>query len=123
MCDEAYPNHLLPGWEHTSIAFHTDEGSLFNCSDDAQPLEKPCVNGDILKCSVTQTSDETNSVTIKFCRNGERIAQVPVAVPPGGFYGVVGMMSRGEKIQMSPPVVTKRTDLDQNMNTTHLHGV
>ena len=113
MCDEAYPNHLLPGWEHTSIAFHTDEGSLFNCSDDAQPLEQPCVNGDILKCSVIQTSDEMNSVTIEFCRNGERIAQVPAAVPPGGFYGVVGMMSGGEKIQMSPPVVIKRTDFDQ----------
>jgi len=127
VCDEAYPNHLLPGWGHTSIAFHTDEGSLFNCSDDAQPLEKPCVNGDILKCSVTQTSDKTNSVTIEFCRNGERIAQVPVAVPPGGFYGVVGMMSRGEKIQMSPPVVTKRTDFDQiwEVGTPHIvthHG-
>ena len=113
VCDEAYPQNLLPGWENTSVAFHTDEGSLFNCSDNAQPLNLPCRNGDILKCSVLLSYERINSATIEFCRNGERIAQVPADLPPGGFYGVVGMMSRGEKIQMSPPMVIKRTEFDQ----------
>lgn len=123
VCDETYPKNLLPGWENTSIAFHTDEGSLFNCSDNAQPLNLPCGNGDVLKCSVVLSSERNNSVTIEFFRNGERIAQVPSDIPAGGFYGVVGMMSKGEKIQMSPPMVTKRTEFDQIWEVCTSHTI
>ena len=33
--------------------------------------------------------------------------------PPGGFYGIIGMMGRGEQISLSPPVVTRKVEFDQ----------
>ena len=113
VCDSSYPTHLLPGWEATSVAFHTDEGSLFRSSDDAVPLNIPCSKNDIIKVSLSTCIKDSSKVSVEFYRNGASISQISTELPPGGFYGVVGLMSKGEKIAISQPVVTKRIDFEQ----------
>ena len=116
VCHSDYPNGLLPGWEATSIAFHTDEGSLFHSSDEPQPLNQPCSRGDVLKCSITSRLDDDQNIDVQFSRNGERFISVQTPVPPGGFYGIVGLMSKGEAVQISPPMATIKSDFDQFWN-------
>lgn len=96
-----------------SIAFHTDEGSLFICSDDEQPLRKPCKNGDIIKCSLVPRVEHPGQATIEFFLNKEKIVSVSVDVPLGGLHGVIGMMSGGEKVQISSPTITRSVPFDQ----------
>ena len=106
VCDKSYPSHLLPGWEETSVAFHMDEGMLFNSSDNATPLYQACQNGDTVKCSVAICSEHTNQIEVRFYRNDKRITSLTTRLPRNGFYGIIGMMSKGEKISLSPPVTT-----------------
>ena len=113
VCDEAYPKNLLPGWEKTSIAFHTDEGSLFNSSDDEEPLNQPCKKGDSVKCILVAGQEHPGKVTVELYRNERKVAEILTEIPPGGFYGEIGMMSKGERVQLSPPMVIKRTEFDQ----------
>ena len=127
VCDEAYPKNLLPGWEKTSIAFHTDEGSLFNSSDDEEPLNQPCKKGDSVKCILVAGQEHPGKVTVELYRNERKVAEILTEVPPGGFYGVIGMMSKGERVQLSPPMVIKRTEFYQiwevnTPNTISHHG-
>ena len=113
VCDEAYPRNLLPGWEKTSIAFHTDEGSIFNSSDDEEPLNQPCKKGDSVKCILVASQEHSEKAAVEFYRNDRKVAEISTEIPPGGFYGVIGMMSKEEKIQLSPPTVLKRTEFGQ----------
>lgn len=113
VCDGAYPKNLLPGWEKTSIAFHTDEGSLFNSSDDEEPLNQPCKKDDTVKCVLVASQELPGRAAVEFYRNDRIVAEISTEVPPGGFYGVIGMMSKEEKIQLSPPTILKRTEFSQ----------
>ena len=110
VCNKAYPADLLPGWEETSIAIHTEDGSIFTSSDDAEPLGLPCGKGCVIKCSLVADPQDSACAIVEFFKDGERVKSVAVRVPEGGFHGIVGMMSRGEKIQISPPVVTWRAE-------------
>lgn len=113
MCDSAYPSHLLPGWEETSIAFHTDEGSIFHSTDDAIPLNTPCSVRDVVKLSISKYVRDPSKVLVEFFCNGTSIYSVSSKLPFGGFYGVIGLMSKGERIAISPPVVTSRVYFEQ----------
>ena len=123
VCDSSYPSHLLPGWEKTSVAFHTDEGSLFHSSDDAVPLNIPCSKNDTIKVSLSRCVKDSSKVSVEFFRNGGCISQVSTTLPPGGFYGIVGLMSKGEKIAISQPAVTKRIEFEQFWEVCTPHAI
>ena len=113
VCDSDYPNDLLPGWKDVSVAFHADEGNLFDGSDDPESVAEPCQRGNVIQCLLVPSLLDPHKVSIEFYHNGNRVTAVEKEVPSGGFYGIVGMMSKGEKIQMFPPMMTKKTDFDQ----------
>ena len=121
VCNEAYPTDSLPGWKPTSIGFHTDNGSLFTSSDHPTRTSSPCKRDDVIRCKVLTFPGDPTRIIVQFFKNGEKITQVPMPQPPGGLYGVIGMMGGGEKIALSPPMVTKQAEFDQlwEVSTPH----
>ena len=116
VCNDSYPPHLLPGWKETSIALHTDDGGLFRSSENAVSTSQPFRRGDIVRCSIiTVPTDvvECKQAEVTFSRNGEQITSAITDVPPGGFYGVIGMMSKNEKITLSPPIACMKKNFDE----------
>ena len=123
VCDSAYATHLLPGWEEVSVAFHTDEGSIFHSSDDAIPLNKACKNGDVIKVSISNYPQDPTKVTVDFYCNGQSVYHTEAALPDGGFYGIVGLMSLGEKIKISEPVITKKVEFEEMWEVSTPHAI
>lgn len=113
VCNKAYPTDHLPGWKETSIAIHTDDGSIFNSHSDPEPLGPSCGRGCVIRCVLIPDPQDNAGTVIEFFKDGERVKAVSTHTPEGGFYGIVGMMSRGERIQISPPVVTQRVDFNK----------
>ena len=113
VCHQGYPPGTLPGWKETSVAFHTDEGSLFHSSDDPEALNLPCQPGDSIRFSLFLQPDDPKSVLLRLYRNGTPIAQVPTTVPAGGFYGIVGMMSKGEQVLLQPLMLAQVVDFER----------
>lgn len=68
------------------------------------------------------SQDGTSSV-VEFFKDGERVKSVPTKVPLDGFYGVVGMMSKGEKIKISPPMVTRSVEFSQVWEVCTPHAI
>ena len=123
VCHKAYPTDLLPGWEEVSIAIHTEDGSIFNSSDEAEPLNLPCRKGSVIKCSLVPVPQDDMNCMVEFFKDGERVKSIATIIPPGGFYGVVGMMSKGEKIKMSPPMVARSLDFSKVWEVCTPHAV
>lgn len=123
ICSHSYNTHLLPGWEETSIAFHTDEGSIFHSSDNAIPLKKPCKKGDIIKVSIALNTQDRTKIFVNFFYNGQNIYQTQMVLPKKGLYGVIGLMSVGEKIRISQPVVSKQLEFDVVWEISTPHAI
>lgn len=110
VCDDSYPSHSLPGWDTISVGLHMDNGTLFQSCGEAIKTNQVFREGDIIKCSVRDfpaDAAQPGSVEIQFSCNSMQIISVVVENPLGGFYGVIGMMSKGEAITLSPPVASK----------------
>ena len=121
ICNESYPTDSLPGWKQTSIGYHTDNGSLFISSDLPTPTSSPCKKGDVIRCTVLTYPGDPRRIIVQFFKNDEKVTQVPIPPPPGGFYGAIGMMGGGEKISLSPPMVTRQAEFDHlwEVSTPH----
>lgn len=113
VCQSAYPANLLPGWEPTSVAFHMDQGGVFSSSDDPVLETSPCKTGDVVVCALLPCAESPEKGVIAFHRNAEKVAEVTTDVPPGGLHGCVGMMSKGERVCLSPPRVVMQLDFKQ----------
>ncbi|XP_053725155.1 SPRY domain-containing protein 3 isoform X1 [Synchiropus splendidus] len=138
-----YPKNRHPGWSRGSIAYHADDGKLFQGSGVGDAFGPRCFEGDIMGCGIMfprdysldagddpedvdldmgpkprqvqnelyanyQDEDEedegeeidTTKVTVFFTRNGKVVGRREVAVPLGGFFPTIGMMSSGEKVRV-----------------------
>ena len=123
VCNETYPTHILPGWRETSIALHTDNGSIFDPPHDPEPLGFSCRRGCVVKCNLAPDPLDSASVVVEFYKDGERVKAIPTRLPEGGFYGIVGMMSRGERIQVSPPMITHRLEFSRVWEVCCPHAI
>ena len=126
VCHEGYSSHCLPGWEPISVGFHMGDGAIYQSSKDGRPTNQAGNRGDIIKCSLRAVSanaaGECDRAEVLFCRNGEQVVSVLTDVPPGGLYGVVGTMSRNEKVTFSPPVTSRQLEFQDVwcLSTPHL---
>lgn len=111
VCDGDYSSHSLPGWESTSIGFHTDNGVVYESnSDKGKPTNQPGKTGDTIRCSLRAVYDavQHSRTEVLFFRNSIQVSSVLTIAPPEGFYGVIGMMSRNEKVTISPPMSCRK---------------
>uniref|UniRef100_A0A674BAU1 SPRY domain containing 3 n=1 Tax=Salmo trutta TaxID=8032 RepID=A0A674BAU1_SALTR len=136
-----YPKNRHPGWSKGSIAYHADDGKLFQGSGVGDAFGPRCFEGDVMGCGIMFPRDyildsgddsddgdlevwpkqrrvqnelymndedeeedgeeqEGSKVMVFFTRNGKVVGRREVAVPAGGFYPTIGMMSTGEKIRV-----------------------
>ena len=104
-------SHSPPGWEPMSIGFHTNSGVVYESnSDEGKPTNQPGKRGDTIRCSLRAVCDamQHNRTEVLFFRNGTQVSSVLTVAPPEGFYGVIGMMSRNEKVTISPPMSCRK---------------
>ena len=60
---------------------------------------------------------------VQFFKNDEKMTQVPFSQPPGGLYGAIGMMGGGEKISLSPPMITRQAEFDHFWEVSTPHAI
>ncbi|XP_061731103.1 SPRY domain-containing protein 3-like isoform X2 [Nerophis ophidion] len=132
-----YPKNSHPGWSRGSIAYHADDGKLFQGSGVGDVFGPRCFAGDVMGCGIMFPRDYSHgavdddwdlevfprpsevqndlyagdddgeaedldgeTVTVFFTRNGKVVGRRKVALPAGGFYPTIGMMSTGEKVRV-----------------------
>eukprot|EP01130_Rhizamoeba_saxonica_P011663 TRINITY_DN4852_c0_g1_i1.p1 TRINITY_DN4852_c0_g1~~TRINITY_DN4852_c0_g1_i1.p1 ORF type:complete len:209 (-),score=51.83 TRINITY_DN4852_c0_g1_i1:94-720(-) len=61
----------LPGWDKTTIAYHSDDGKLYNQSEKGQDFGETFAKGDVVGCLLN--AEES---TIEFSLNGKLINSV-----------------------------------------------
>uniref|UniRef100_A0A3P9PJG5 SPRY domain containing 3 n=1 Tax=Poecilia reticulata TaxID=8081 RepID=A0A3P9PJG5_POERE len=83
-----------PGWLPNSVAFHADDGKLYNGSTVGQQFGAKCCRGDKIGCGISFDSDD-GQITVFFTKNGE---EVSIPASPEDLYPAVGMHSLGEEV-------------------------
>ncbi|XP_065914768.1 uncharacterized protein [Dysidea avara] len=113
----SYPLDSHPGWYVDSIAFHGDDGKLFNAVGTGVPFCHPWKKGDIVGVGVRNLNlDKREDVDccaeesqVFFTRNGTEIGCTTAKIPFAKFYPTIGMHSIGECVKIDvkapPPMV------------------
>jgi hypothetical protein len=111
-----YPTYRHPGWNPGSVAYHADDGKLFHGEGRGREFGPSCHQGDRMGCGMQFVKDdkdddedddseadvdagEGRKVEVFFTRNGKLVGKEISTVPKGGFYPIIGMLSRGEKVK------------------------
>ena len=97
-----YPLNRQPGWNYGSVAYHCDDGKLFQNSGFGRAFAAPSQQGDVIGCGIDYSAEAVRDrVRVFFTRNGSEIGQALVEVPPTGFFPTVGLHSSGESVRVN----------------------
>ncbi|XP_041809563.1 SPRY domain-containing protein 3-like [Chelmon rostratus] len=86
-----------PGWLPCSVAFHADDGKLYNGSTVGQKFGPKCCKGDKIGCGISLDSDN-GQLAVFFTKNGKKIGRVEVDISIDWLHPAVGMSSFGEEV-------------------------
>lgn len=113
MATPSYPIEAHPGWYAESIAFHGDDGRLFNSVGTGVPFCHPWKQGDVVGIGIRSldTSDcklaevqhsccHPEEVQAFFTCNGTEIGSTTIEVPFAQLYPTIGMHSFGECVNV-----------------------
>ncbi|CAN9515249.1 unnamed protein product [Ophioblennius macclurei] len=91
-----------PGWLPHSVAYHADNGKLYNGNPVGQQFGPKCGRGDRMGCGIVcrNAEAELGVATVFFTRNSREVGSVEVAVPADGLFPAVGMHSLGEEVRL-----------------------
>lgn len=94
---QSYKLDHQPGWLPNSVAFHADDGKLYNGNTVGQQFGPKCCRGDRIGCGIS-TDCEDGQVTVFFTKNGTEVGSVDLASSPDSLFPAVGMHSLGEEV-------------------------
>nr|XP_020448829.1 SPRY domain-containing protein 3-like [Monopterus albus] len=86
-----------PGWLPQSVAFHADDGKLYNGNTVGQQFGPKCCRGDKIGCGMSLDSDD-GQFTVFFTKNGKEVGSVEIPASPDTLHPAVGMHSLGEEV-------------------------
>uniref|UniRef100_A0A8C1I6J7 SPRY domain containing 3 n=1 Tax=Cyprinus carpio TaxID=7962 RepID=A0A8C1I6J7_CYPCA len=89
-----------PGWLPHSIAYHADDGKLYNGNPVGQQFGPKCNRGDRIGCGIYADTSDAGLVTVFFTKNGKEVGSVVVPVAPDGLFPAIGMHSLGEEVRL-----------------------
>uniref|UniRef100_A0A087YNV7 SPRY domain containing 3 n=1 Tax=Poecilia formosa TaxID=48698 RepID=A0A087YNV7_POEFO len=89
-----------PGWLPYSVAYHADNGKLYNGNPVGKQFGPKCARGDRIGCGIHSENTEAGLITVFFTKNGREVGSVEVPVSSEGLYPAVGMHSMGEEVKV-----------------------
>ncbi|XP_028849982.1 SPRY domain-containing protein 3 [Denticeps clupeoides] len=89
-----------PGWLPHSIAYHADDGKLYNGNPVGQQFGPKCSRGDRIGCGIYADSFESGLATVFFTKNSKEVGTVVVQLTPEGLFPAIGMHSLGEEVRL-----------------------
>ncbi|XP_054625462.1 SPRY domain-containing protein 3 isoform X2 [Dunckerocampus dactyliophorus] len=89
-----------PGWLPYSVAYHADNGKLYNGNPVGQQFGPKCARGDRIGCGIYPKTIEAGFKTVFFTKNGKEVGSVDILVMAEGLFPAVGMHSMGEEVKV-----------------------
>ncbi|XP_035243000.1 SPRY domain-containing protein 3-like isoform X1 [Anguilla rostrata] len=89
-----------PGWLPHSIAYHADDGKLYNGNTVGQQFGPKCNRGDRIGCGIHLESFDAGLTTVFFTKNGKEVGSVVVPASADGLFPAIGMHSLGEEVRL-----------------------
>ncbi|XP_029361547.1 SPRY domain-containing protein 3 isoform X1 [Echeneis naucrates] len=89
-----------PGWLPYSVAYHADNGKLYNGNPVGQQFGPKCARGDRIGCGIHSENIKAGFTTVFFTKNGKEVGSVEVPVLAEGLFPAVGMHSIGEEVKV-----------------------
>lgn len=89
-----------PGWLPYSVAYHADNGKLYNGNPVGQQFGPKCARGDRIGCGIHSEHIEAGFTSVFFTKNGKEVGSVEVPVSAEGLFPAVGMHSMGEEVKV-----------------------
>ncbi|XP_033987725.1 SPRY domain-containing protein 3 [Trematomus bernacchii] len=89
-----------PGWLPYSVAYHADNGKIYNGNPVGQQFGPKCARGDHIGCGIHSENIEAGFTTVFFTKNGKEVGSVEVPVSAEGLFPAVGMHSMGEEVKV-----------------------
>ncbi|KAK7884431.1 hypothetical protein WMY93_027554 [Mugilogobius chulae] len=90
-----------PGWLPHSVAYHADNGKLYNGNPVGQQFGPKCSRGDRIGCGIHFDNTDSSVATVFFTKNGKEVGSVEVELTPEGLFPAVGMHSLGEEVRVN----------------------
>ena len=100
-----YPLDCQPGWVTGSIAYHCDDGTLYNDGKANKDFFRPSTTDDVIGCGVREKANKAGQLQqfVFFTHNGKEIGKDIFSHPPAKeLYPIIGMHSRGEVVKVNP---------------------
>ena len=96
-----YPMARMPGWNRSSIGYHGDDGKLYHENGSGVAFGPTCTKGDRVGCGLDFSSDDGSGYLNVFFTKNDKCVGHPVRMvrPPYGYYPLIGLHSRGEKVR------------------------
>uniref|UniRef100_A0A2K6GYM5 SPRY domain containing 3 n=1 Tax=Propithecus coquereli TaxID=379532 RepID=A0A2K6GYM5_PROCO len=89
-----------PGWLPDSVAYHADDGKLYNGRAKGRQFGSKCNSGDRIGCGIEPVSFDVQTAQIFFTKNGKRVGSTIMPMSPDGLFPAVGMHSLGEEVRL-----------------------